>query len=68
MKLSDFQNLDPANIGSWPAPIRALVILVLCAAVLGAGYYFDTQDQLVALNKEKEKELNEHLETMTNMA
>ena len=58
MNFSDLRNLDPANIGSWPVPIRALVILLLCAAVLGAGYYFDTQNQLVKLNKEKEAEID----------
>ena len=51
MKLSELQNLDPKNIGSWPAVIRALVVLILCAAVLGAGYYFDTKDQMVSLER-----------------
>ena len=58
MNLAELRNLDPANIGSWPAPIRALVILLLCALVLGAGYYFDTQDQLASLGKVQEKELD----------
>ena len=57
MNLAELRSLDPANIGAWPTPIRALVILVLCALVLGAGYYFDTQNQILALNKEKESEI-----------
>jgi len=56
MKLSDLQNLDPSNIGGWPAPIRAIVILVLCAAVLGAGYYFDTKDQVDSLDRVERQE------------
>jgi type IV pilus assembly protein PilO len=46
-----FTNLDPDNIGSWPVLVRSLIIMVVCAAVLGAGYYFDTQDQQVELNR-----------------
>ena len=57
MKLSDFQNLDPANIGGWPAPIRAFVIVVLCAAVLGAGYWFDTKDQMERLDRAEAEEI-----------
>ena len=40
-----FSNLDPENIGNWPVLVRTLIVLVVCGAVLGAGYYFDTQDQ-----------------------
>ncbi len=57
MKLSDLQNLDPSNIGGWPAPIRALVIVILCAAVLGAGYWFDTKDQMERLDRAEAEEI-----------
>lgn len=40
-----FSNLDPENIGNWPVLVRTLIILIVCGVVLGAGYYFDTQDQ-----------------------
>jgi type IV pilus assembly protein PilO len=40
-----FSNLDPENIGNWPILVRSLLVLLACAAVLGAGYYFDTQYQ-----------------------
>ncbi len=56
MNLSELRNLDPNNIGSWPLPIKALLILLLCAAVLGAGFYFDTRDQIDNLNQVKAKE------------
>ncbi|MDX1513041.1 MAG: type 4a pilus biogenesis protein PilO [Gammaproteobacteria bacterium] len=56
MNLNELQNLDPNNIGSWPIVIRALLILVLCAAVLGAGYWFDTQHQIVNLEQVEKKE------------
>lgn len=56
MNLKDLQNLDPKNIGSWPAVLKALVLLGLCAAVLGAGYWFDTRPQIEALEREAKKE------------
>jgi type IV pilus assembly protein PilO len=40
-----FSNLDPENIGNWPILVRSIIVLFVCAIVLGAGYYFDTQYQ-----------------------
>lgn len=58
MKFEEFNNLDPQNLGNWPIPVKAVIIALACAAALGAGYYFDTQHQLVSLteitNKEEE--------------
>jgi type IV pilus assembly protein PilO len=70
MRLSDLQNLDPKNIGGWPAPIRALVILLLCAALLGAGYYFDTKDQIGRLQivEAEEESLKSTFETKQRKA
>ncbi len=56
MTFNELRNLDPKNIGSWPMPAKVLVILTLCAAVLGAGYYFDTQHQRIALTKAQSAE------------
>ena len=51
-KIGDqFKNLDPENIGNWPILVRSLIVIVVCAAVLGAGYYFDTQAQQEELNR-----------------
>ena len=70
MTLSDLRNLDPNNIGSWPALIKVLVILILCAAVLGAGWYFDTQHMIENLDNAKEQEvsLRSTFETKQRMA
>lgn len=46
-----FSNLDPDNIGSWPILVRGLIVIGVCAGVLGAGYYFDTQHQQTELNQ-----------------
>jgi len=56
MKLSDFQGLDPQKIGSWPLAPRALVIVVACVAILGAGFWFDTKEQMAGLEGIEEKE------------
>lgn len=60
MEMPDFSklDLDPNNIGNWPGALKGIVILILCAAVLGAGYWFDTKDQLVRLNSAQEKEID----------
>ena len=57
MTFNDVQNLDPANIGSWPGVVRALLFLAICAAVLGAGYYFIVQHLIVALAQVQESEI-----------
>jgi type IV pilus assembly protein PilO len=54
----DLKNIDPNNPGDWPPPIKAVVILILCALVAGAGYYFDTQHQLLELQKAEQQELS----------
>ncbi len=57
MNLSELQNLDPSNIGNWPKPIKMAVIVVLSAAVLFAGYWFDTKDQIALLEGAQAKEV-----------
>lgn len=56
MNLDDFNNLDPQNIGNWPIVIKAVLICVLCAATLFAGYWFDTQHQILELLATQTKE------------
>lgn len=51
-----FSNLDPDNIGNWPVLVRGLILLVVIAAVLGAGFYFDTRDQLDVLERKESEE------------
>lgn len=56
MTLSDINNIDFNNIGVAPLPVKIIMILILCAALAGAGYYFDTKNQLVELDKKKAEE------------
>ncbi|HEC20351.1 MAG TPA: pilus assembly protein PilO [Gammaproteobacteria bacterium] len=66
MNLSDLNNLnlDPNNIGSWPLAARLIVIALLCIAILFAGYYLDTSNQLQELEtaQAKEKKLKQEFE------
>ncbi len=57
MNLDDLNSLDFSNIGIWPTPIKVVLVLVLCI-LLGVGwYYYDTEDQLVRLEKVKKEEI-----------
>ena len=57
MNFEDLQNhLEPENIGSAPLSVRLGVILTLCTIIIGAGLWFDTQNQLIELENHQEKE------------
>lgn len=63
MNLQELNNLDLNNIGDWPGLIKALLVLIICAALGTGWYYFDTEDQLLQLDKvEKELELRDTFE------
>jgi type IV pilus assembly protein PilO len=48
MNLSNI-NWDLEHAGSWPAPIKATIIVVLCLVLAGVWYYLDTEAQLAEL-------------------
>jgi type IV pilus assembly protein PilO len=56
MNLSEI-NWDPNEAGAWPLPIKAVIIFMICALVAGGGVYYDTLDQLAALDAAEKKEL-----------
>lgn len=56
MKFSDLNNLDFQNAGSWPPLAKAIAVLMLSAAVLGLGYWFDTSQQLSLLEQARANE------------
>jgi len=56
MNIQDLNELDLNNIGSWPAPVKIVLILILCGGI-GFGYYkMHTEDQLVSLEKQQKTE------------
>ncbi|MDY6992196.1 MAG: type 4a pilus biogenesis protein PilO [Pseudomonadota bacterium] len=56
MNLDDFKNLDAQNFGNWPIPVKGVIVIILCAGGLFAGYWFDTQHQIVQLSTVQKKE------------
>jgi len=64
----DLNDLDFNNAGNWPLPIKLVAIVVLCAAVGFAGYWFDTKDQLATLDNAKAKETSLKKEFETKQA
>ena len=58
MNLSEI-NWDPSAAGTWPLPVKIAITALICAAVAGAGVYFDTQQQMSDLEtlEKKEQEL-----------
>jgi len=57
MELSDLNELELSNIGEWPVFAKALVIVLLCAGIGFAWYYFIVKDQLVRLEAAAAEEL-----------
>ncbi len=55
MNLSEV-NWDFESAGTWPLPVKALTVMLLCAVVIGLWIHFDTTDQLSALKSEEKKE------------
>jgi type IV pilus assembly protein PilO len=57
MTLDELNSLDPQNIGSWPLPIRAVVIAVVCAAIAYGTWSQDIKLQLEELAKVEQEEI-----------
>ncbi|WP_372980986.1 type 4a pilus biogenesis protein PilO [Marinobacter sediminum] len=45
----DINDLDVNNAGIWPAPIKAIVVLIIVGLIVGGGYWFFIKDQYVRL-------------------
>ncbi len=52
----DVNELDAENIGSWPAPIKAIAWLLVFIAILTLGYFYDVSDLQDTLGREQQKE------------
>jgi type IV pilus assembly protein PilO len=57
MNLQDLNNLDFNEMGEWPAPIKILFVLILCAVAGFAWYWFVSKDQLTVLDQAERKEV-----------
>lgn len=56
LDLDDLRNLDLNDIGAAPGWVKALLLLVLFIAILGAGYYLDISNQIDTLQQLKNRE------------
>lgn len=54
----DLSKINFNNIGNWPIIIKVIAIAILCAAALGAGYYYDTMKQMKKLESLKKDEIS----------
>jgi type IV pilus assembly protein PilO len=64
MELSSLNELDFNESGEWPFPIKVIAIIILCALVWGATYWFvikEKQESLVVL-EQKESQLKSTFE------
>jgi type IV pilus assembly protein PilO len=50
-------HLEPDNIGTAPMPVKVGVFAFLFIAIIAAGIYFDTQNQLKLLERHEKKEI-----------
>ncbi len=58
MNFEEIQHhLEPDNIGNAPTSIKVGVFISIFVAIIAAGIYFDTRDQLDALEGHEKKEL-----------
>jgi type IV pilus assembly protein PilO len=57
MDLKQLNELDLNNVGAWPLPAKAAVILIGCIGLGAATYYFDTQSQIARLEQVRAHEL-----------
>lgn len=55
--ITDLKNVDFNNIGSAPLPVKVIVVVLVAALIIGAGFYFDTKGQLADLEKREAKEV-----------
>jgi len=54
--LSNIDVNDIKKIGSAPTAVKAIIIVLICLIVLGAGLFFDTKKQLEELEKKEKQE------------
>lgn len=65
LKEFDVNDLDINNAGIWPAPIKAIALLLITGLILGGSYWFFIKDQFAQLDqvKSKEQELRQNYES-----
>lgn len=57
MNLDELNELDFSNIGVWPWPVKIALILLVCILLSVGFYYFNTQEQLLQLERVEKEEI-----------
>ena len=52
----DINDLDVNNAGIWPAPVKAIVVLIIVGLIVGGGYWFVVKDQYSQLERVQKSE------------
>jgi len=52
----NLNEIDFENIGGWPLGLRLAAIFLTIAVILGAGFYFFTQESIATLEKSESRE------------
>ena len=47
----DLGDLDVNNVGSWPAPVKIIIMALVLLLLLGGGYYLHITDKQTALKQ-----------------
>jgi type IV pilus assembly protein PilO len=58
LKSFDPNDIDFNNAGSWPAPVKAVVLIVLFSALVFGGYWFFIKDQYEQLDRVVSEEVS----------
>lgn len=56
MKLEDFNNIDPKNMGSLPGPVKAVLLSAIFIFLVAAGYWFMWKPSMEELDQVASKE------------
>jgi type IV pilus assembly protein PilO len=54
----DLGDLDVNNIGSWPTPVKLILMTIAFVMVVGAGYYFYLTDKQTLLDRAEAQEVD----------
>lgn len=57
LTLDDLRSIDPNDISSWPRSVKVAAAVVVCLAILAAGYWFIIKDQIAELEKAERAEV-----------
>ncbi len=58
MAAINLKDLNFENVGTWPTPIKAAAIAIVCVVIMGLVYWFDTSAQFARLELAQTKEVS----------